>query len=468
MNPHETLTTRRALLRGVAGGAGLGALAPLLRGATGGDGLHHPARAKRIVYLFQSGGPSQVDLFDPKPALRERHGEELPESVRQGQRLTAMSGNQASLPLAGSPFEFARHGESGAWVSELLPHTAGIADRLCIVRSLHTDAINHDPAVTLFMTGSQLAGRPSAGAWIERGLGSENPDLPGFCVLVTKNKGGQPLYARLWGAGFLPARHQGVQLRAGRDPVLFLADPEGLPAGLRARSVEALERLHEHQAVREQDPAVLARSAQWSLAHRMQRSVPEACDLSGETEETFALYGEDARDPGTFAANCLLARRLLERGVRCVQLYHQGWDQHGSLPGGLRTQCRETDRASAALVLDLERRGLLEDTLVVWAGEFGRTSYSQGALTPEGFGRDHHPRCFTVWMAGGGVRAGHTHGETDELGYNVVRGPVHVHDLNATLLHLLGVDHLRLTHRHQGRDHRLTDVHGEVVTPLLG
>jgi len=471
--------TRRQLALGLGGGlAALAGARPALAYALAGGpraqdtpplpaGLHHAPRAKRIVYLFQSGGPSQHDLFDPKPLLNERHGEQLPDSVRQGQRLTGMSGYQTSLPLAGSPFAFQQYGESGAWVSELLPHTAKIADKLCWVRSMHTDAINHDPAVTLFMTGFELAGRPSAGAWIDRGLGPLNPDLPGYCVLLTKNKGGQPLYARLWGAGFLPSSHQGVQLRAGADPVLYLQDPDGLSPELRTASVDALAKLHARQAEREGDPAVLARSAQWALAHRMQRSVPDVCDLSSETEETFALYGEDARTPGTYAANCLLARRLLERDVRCVQLYHRGWDQHGGLPNALRTQCRETDQASAALVLDLERRGLLEDTLVVWAGEFGRTAYCQGRLTETSFGRDHHPRCFTVWMAGGGVNAGHIHGATDDFGYNIVDNPVHVHDLNATLLHALGLDHERLTFRYQGRDFRLTDVHGRLVTDLL-
>jgi hypothetical protein len=460
--------SRRELGLALGSGLSLLGLAPIARALQAQTGLHHAARAKRIVWLFMSGGPSQMDLFDPKPLLNERHGEELPDSVRQGQRLTAMSGNQASLPLAGSPFAFARHGQSGAWVSELLPHTAAIVDRLCFVRSLHTSAINHDPAVTLFMTGSELAGRPSAGAWVDRALGRLNDDLPGYCVLVTKGKSGQPLYARLWGAGFLPASHQGVQLRAGRDAVLYLKDPEGMPAALRDRSLEALRRLHEAQAARENDDEVLARQAQWELARRMQRSVPEVCDLSDESEETFALYGEDAREPGTYAANCLLARRLLERDVRCVQLYHKGWDQHGGLRDALAVQCRETDQATAALVVDLERRGLLDDTLIVWGGEFGRTSYSQGPLTPQGFGRDHHPRCFTVWLAGAGVHAGHTHGTTDELGYNVVEDPVHVHDLNATLLHLLGIDHERLTYAYQGRRFRLTDVHGQVVPELMG
>jgi hypothetical protein len=458
--------TRRHLLSGAGLGLGALALSRLARGEQ--SGLHHPARAKRVVYLFQSGAPSQQDLFDYKPLLNERHGEELPDSVRRGQRLTGMSGNQSTLPLAGSPFAFARHGECGAWVSELLPHTAGIADRLCFVRSLFTEAINHDPAITFFSTGSQVAGRPSMGAWISYGLGALNADLPDFCVLVTKGKSDQPLYARLWGAGFLPSRHQGVQLFGGKEPVLYLSDPEGVTRPSRGRMLAALRALHEAELEREGDPELESRIAQCELAFRMQASVPEVTDLSGEPDEVFELYGADAREPGTYAANCLLARRLAERGVRFVQLFHKGWDQHGNLPRDIRVQCRETDRASAALVTDLARRGLLDDTLVVWGGEFGRTSYSQGKLTPEDFGRDHHPRCFTAWMAGGGVRAGHTHGETDELGYNVVKDPVHVHDLQATLLHLLGVDHERLTFLYQGRRFRLTDVHGRVVDELLG
>ena len=464
-----TNATRREFLAA----AGTGLVGASLAGVAPGQGrrssltsgAHHVARAKRIVVLFQSGGPSQIDLFDPKPLLRERNGQELPDSVRQGQRLTGMSGNQSTLPLAGSHFDFARYGECGAWVSELLPETARIVDHLCIVRSLSTDAINHDPAITFFQTGSERAGRPSMGAWLSYGLGSANPDLPEFCVLLTKGKGGQPLYQRLWGAGFLPARHQGVQLRAGQDPVLYLSNPPGVSRQTRRRMVDALRKLHEHEASR--DAAVLERVAQYELAERMQQSVPEVADLSDEPEQTFALYGEEARQPGTYAANCLLARRLLERDVRFVQLYHQGWDQHDNLPGAIRVQCAETDRGSSALVRDLAQRGMLDDTLVVWGGEFGRTCYSQGKLTPENHGRDHHPRCFTMWMAGGGVRAGTTYGETDEFGYNVARDPLHVHDLQATLLHLLGIDHERLTYRHRGRRFRLTDVHGRVVPDLL-
>jgi hypothetical protein len=422
------------------------------------DGLHHAAKAKRIVYLFQSGGPSQLETFDYKPLLNERNGEQLPDSVRQGQRLTGMSGNQTSLPLAGAQFNFEQHGENGAWVSELLPHTAKIVDKLCIVRSMYTEAINHDPAITFFLTGSQIAGRPSMGSWLSYGLGNMTEDLPNFVVLVTKGKGGQPLYARLWGAGFLPARYQGVQLRAGADPVLYLENLPGIDRARRRRMLDA-----------QQELLGLDGSAfpQAELAYRMQESVPEVADLGDEPEETFELYGEDARKPGTYAANALMARRLLERGVRFVQLFHQGWDQHGGLPNGIRTQCRETDQASAALVLDLERRGLLEDTLVIWGGEFGRTNYSQGKLTANNYGRDHHPRCFSMWMAGGGVKPGVIHGETDPFGYNIVKDPVHVHDLQATVLHLMGIDHERLTWKYQGRRFRLTDVHGEVIQPLL-
>ncbi|MCC6782830.1 MAG: DUF1501 domain-containing protein [Planctomycetes bacterium] len=458
--------TRRALLAH----CGLGGIA--LRSLLRDDeplpgGLHHAPRARRVVWMFQSGGPSQLDLFDPKPELVRRNGEDLPASVRMGQRLTAMSGNQARLPLAGSVFRFARHGESGAWLSELLPNLAKVVDRLCFVKSLHTEAINHDPAITFFQTGSQIAGRPSIGSWLDYGLGTDNRDLPAYVVLVTKGRGGQPIYARLWGPGFLPSRHEGVQFRAGKDAVLWLENPPGIDVPRRRRMLDRLRGLHELARAQEGDPALDARIAQYELAFRMQRSVPEVTDLRDEPESTFALYGDDARTPGTYAANCLLARRLLERGVRFVQLFHRDWDHHGNLPSGIRGECAQTDRGSAALVADLARRGLLEDTLVVWGGEFGRTSYSQGKLTPDDYGRDHHPRCFTYWLAGAGVRAGHVHGATDELGYNVVADPVHVHDLHATVLHLLGIDHERLTYRFQGRRYRLTDVHGRVVRDLL-
>lgn len=428
---------------------------------------HHAAKAKRCVYLFMSGGPSQMDLFDYKPQLNKDNGKELPESVRMGQRLTGMSGNQATLPIAGSKFKFAQHGKSGAWISELLPHTAGVADELCIVKSLYTEAINHDPAVTFIQTGSQIAGRPSFGAWLDYGLGTTNDNLPTFCVLVTKNKGGQPLYSRLWGSGFLPANHQGVQFRAGQDPVLYLNNPPGVTRESRRQLLDGLNELHRIEYENRLDPLIESRIAQSEMAFRMQASVPEVADISNEPQSVIDMYGPDAKNPGTFAANCLLARRLLERDVRCVQLFHKGWDQHGNLPGAITGQCRDVDQASAALVADLKQRGMLDDTLVVFGGEFGRTAYSQGKLTATNYGRDHHPRCFTMWMAGGGVRPGISYGETDEYSYNIVADPVHVHDLNATLLHLMGIDHERLTFKYQGRRYRLTDVHGEVVKDIL-
>ncbi|HET7219587.1 MAG TPA: DUF1501 domain-containing protein [Vicinamibacterales bacterium] len=432
-----------------------------------GSQLHFPAKARRVISLFMAGGPSQMETFDYKPVLSQRNGEQLPDSVRQGQRLTGMSGNQSSLPLAGSQFGFKPYGASGAWVSDLLPHTARIVDDLCIVRSMVTDAINHDPAITFFQTGSQIAGRPSLGSWVHYGLGSDTKDLPAFVVLITPGKVDQPLYARLWGSGFLPSRHQGVQFRSGSDPVLYLANPDGVSRESRRAVLDRLNDLHAHAAARAGDAEVEERIAQYEMAYRLQASVPGVMDLANESEETLSLYGPDARTPGTFAANCLLARRLAERGVKFIQLYHQGWDQHDNLPKGIARQCRETDQASAALVTDLKRRGMLDDTLVVWGGEFGRTSYSQGKLTATNYGRDHHPRCFTVWLAGGGVNAGSSYGTTDDFAYNVTEHPVHVHDFHATLLYLLGIDHERLTYFHQGRRFRLTDVHGQVVRGLL-
>ncbi len=434
-------------------------------------GLPHSApRAKRVIWLFQSGAPSQLDLFDPKPGLRRWHGEDLPESVRKGQRLTGMTSRQERFPVAPSRFRFARHGRSGTWFSELLPHTAKLADDLCVVRSLQTEAINHDPAVTFLQTGAQLAGRPSIGAWLAYGLGNENADLPAFVVMVSQGTGNpndQPLYDRLWGSGFLPTRYQGVKFRSVGDPVLHLSNPPGVSKETRRRVLDDLARLNGRRLAETGDPEIATRVSQFELAFRMQTSVPELTDVSDEPDEVFDLYGPDSRKPGTFAANCLLARRLSERGVRFVQLFHRGWDQHTALPKQIAGQCRDTDQPSAALVADLKRRGLLDDTLVVWGGEFGRTAYCQGTLTADDYGRDHHPRCFSVWMAGGGVRAGTSYGETDDFSYNVVRDPVHVHDLQATVLRLLGVDHTRLTYRYQGRDFRLTDVHGEVVNGLL-
>jgi len=464
----DALLTRRDLLARTGGGLGAIALQDLLLSESraenekGTPGVlarpHHSPRAKRVIYLFQSGGPSQLETLDYKPTLIERTGQPLPDSVRQGQRLTGMSGNQAILPMAGSIFPFRQHGEGGAWICDLLPHTASIADDIAIVRSMYTEAINHDPAITMLQTGTQLAGRPSIGAWLNYGLGSDNRDLPSFVVLVTKGKGGQPLYARLWGSGFLPSENQGVQFRSGRDPVLFLNNPAGVDSASRGQLLASLNKLHSIEKEATGDPELEARIAQYEMAFRMQASVPEVTDVSGEPASTFELYGDDAKTPGTFAANCLLARRLAERGVKFIQLYHQGWDQHGGLPAGIKRQCKETDQPSAALIKDLKQRGLLEDTLVVWGGEFGRTNYSQGRLTKDNYGRDHHPRCFSIWMAGGGIKGGSQYGETCEFGYNIVKNGVHVRDFHATLLHLLGIDHARLSFRFQGLDARLTGV----------
>jgi len=467
--------SRRRFLNQFGMGLGAVALSDLVKGdlaaddIKGGamDRLHHPAKAKRVIFLFQSGGPSQIDLWDHKPHLNKIQGEQLPESIRKGQRLTGMSGNQSSFPLVGSPFKFKQHGESGQWMSELLPHTAGIADRMCVVNSMYTEAINHGPGVTFLQTGSQFPGRPSIGAWLSYGLGTANRNLPSFVVMVTKNKGGQPLVSRLWGSGFLPARHQGVRFRSGKDPVLYLNNPAGIDRASRKRMLDAIDALHQMQLEKQTDPLLETRIAQHELAFNMQTSIPDVVDVSGESKETLEMYGPDVHKPGSFAANCLLARRLAEKDVKFIQLYHQGWDQHGGLPGGIRNQCRETDQPSAALVKDLAARGMLDDTLVVWAGEFGRTNYCQGKFSGSNFGRDHHPRCFSLWMAGGGVKPGGQHGKTDEFGYNVVEDGVHVHDLQATMLHLLGINHERLTYRHQGRRYRLTDVHGEVVQGIL-
>jgi hypothetical protein len=467
--------SRRRFLNQFGMGLGAVALSDLVKGdlaaddIKGGamDRLHHPAKAKRVIFLFQSGGPSQIDLWDHKPHLNKIQGEQLPESIRKGQRLTGMSGNQSSFPLVGSPFKFKQHGESGQWMSELLPHTAGIADRMCVVNSMYTEAINHGPGVTFLQTGSQFPGRPSIGAWLSYGLGTANRNLPSFVVMVTKNKGGQPLVSRLWGSGFLPARHQGVRFRSGKDPVLYLNNPAGIDRASRKRMLDAIDALHQMQLEKQTDPLLETRIAQHELAFNMQTSIPDVVDVSGESKETLEMYGPDVHKPGSFAANCLLARRLAEKDVKFIQLYHQGWDQHGGLPGGIRNQCRETDQPSAALVKDLAARGMLDDTLVVWAGEFGRTNYCQGKFSGGNFGRDHHPRCFSLWMAGGGVKPGGQHGKTDEFGYNVVEDGVHVHDLQATMLHLLGINHERLTYRHQGRRYRLTDVHGEVVQGIL-
>ena len=464
--------SRRRFFKRFGMGLGALALADLVNPAksaarTPGGATHYPARAKRVIYLFQSGAPSQIDLFDHKPLLTERHGTELPESVRMGQRLTAMSGNQASRPLASSPFKFSAHGQSGLRLSELLPHTASVADDLCLINSMHTEAINHGPAVTYLQTGSQFPGRPSMGAWLDFGLGSDNENLPTFVVMVSKDKGGQPLVARLWGSGFLPSQHQGVRFRSGPDPVLYLNPPPGIDVESRRSALDALQRLHRLELEHNSDPNIEMRIAQYELAYRMQMAIPAATALTDEPDYVFREYGEGSRSPGSFAANCLQARRLAERGVRFIQLFHPGWDHHGNLPASIRRQCQETDQASAALIRDLKRRGLLDDTLVIWGGEFGRTNYCQGKLTAHKFGRDHHPRCFSIWLAGGGVRGGMTYGESDPFSYNVAANPVHIHDLQATILHLLGIDHERLTFKYQGRHFRLTDVHGQVVRPVL-
>ena len=478
MNPwpdNHPLHTRRQFLGRV--GLGATALASMMHEdalAVGNGGLpglpHFAPKAKRIIYLFQSGAPSQLDLFDHKPQLLSRQGTDLPASIRQGQRLTGMTATQDHFPIAPSKFRFAQHGRSGAWLSELLPHTARVADELCFIKTMNTEAINHDPAITFFQTGAQLAGRPSMGSWASYGLGSENHDLPAFVALLSNGTGNpmdQPLYDRLWGSGFLPTKHQGIKFRSDGDPVLFLSNPDGLNRSARRRMLDDLTKLNQMQLAEFGDPETATRIAQYELAYRMQSSVPALTDVSQESDSAFDLYGPEARKPGTFAANCLLARRLAERGVRFIQLFHRGWDQHTKLPTQIAGQCRDTDQPAAALIQDLKQRGLLDDTLVVWGGEFGRTVYCQGRLTSDDYGRDHHPRCFTIWMAGGGIKPGMTHGETDDYGYNVARDPVHVHDLHATLMHCLGIDHTRLTFKFQGRHHRLTDVHGKVVKAVL-
>ena len=427
--------------------------------------LHSPPRAKRIIYLFMSGAPSQLDLFDPKPTLIEMTGKDLPESVRKGQRITTMTSGQKNLFCVGSPFKFEKYGNVGMDISELLPNLAKVVDDCTFLKSLHTDPINHDPAVTFFATGNQQPGRPTMGAWLAYGLGCESENLPAFVVL-TSGGGGQTLQTRYWGSGFLPAQFGGVQFRNAGDPVLFVSNPPGVSGDTRRQLLDATNQLNRLALDTIGDPAIAAQIENYELAFRMQTSVPELTDLSQESAETLELYGATPGRP-SFANNCLLARRMAERGVRFIQLCHRDWDHHGGLPAGLRNKCQETDQAAAALVIDLKQRGLLDDTIVVWGGEFGRTAYSQGEIKPDTFGRDHHPRCFTVWMAGGGLKAGYIHGETDEFGYNITRDPVHVHDLHATLLHQLGVDHKKLIYRHEGRDYRLTDIAGHVVNDLI-
>ena len=480
MNPQlerGLLATRRQFFGRTAAGIGPMALSFLLRGegygATAGglpDLPHFAPRAKRVIYMFQSGAPSQIDLFDHKPLLRKYHGEDLPDSVRKGQRITGMTSGQDRLPVAASLFKFQPHGQSGTELSELLPHTSKVVDDISLVKTVQTDAINHDPAITFIQSGFQQPGRPSMGSWVSYGLGSANRDLPGFVVLISQGSNlnqSQPLFSRLWGSGFLPSRYQGVKFRSSDDPVLYLSNPKGIDGSTRRSMLDAVSEINRLRSQEFGDPEIETRIAQYEMAYRMQTSVPELMDLSSEPEHVFERYGPDSRKPGTYAANCLLARRLAERDVRFVQLFHRGWDQHTDLPRDIRLQARDTDQASAALIMDLKERRLLQDTLVIWGGEFGRTVYCQGKLSETNYGRDHHPRCFTMWMAGGGIKPGTTHGQTDDYCYNVVEDPVHVYDLQATALHCLGVDHKRLTFKYQGRHFRLTDVHGEVVEPLL-
>ncbi|MCM8538027.1 MAG: DUF1501 domain-containing protein [Lentisphaeraceae bacterium] len=431
---------------------------------------HHKAKAKRVIYLYMAGGPSQYETFENKPVMTKMHGKEMPKSVIGKTRITGMSGNQASLPVAASPFKFSKHGECGMEVSELLPHTAKIVDDIALVKTMHTDAINHGPANTFMQTGSQIAGRPSIGAWLNYGLGTDNPDLPPFVVMKSagKSNAGQPLFARLWGNGFLPSEYQGVTFRPGDDPVLFLNNPGGMANTSRRSVLNTIQKLEQLKKNRTFDPQIDSRLAQYEMAYRMQGSVPEAVNISNESEETYKLYGKDVHKSGSFANNCLMARRLAERGVKFIQLYHKGWDGHFGCPGQMKARCKDVDQASAGLIMDLKQRGLLEDTLVIWGGEFGRTAFSQGKLTETNYGRDHHPSCFPMWFAGGGIKGGTVLGETDDFAYNIAsKDKMHVHDFHATIMHLLGINHERLTFRFQGRNFRLTDVHGHVEKKIL-
>lgn len=477
----QLAVTRRTFLQSAGSGIGLAALGSLMGGARAAEPALKPGhglpgfpnfapKAKRIIYLFQSGAPSQMDLFDPKPKMEAERAKDLPDSIRKGQRLTGMTSGQKNFPIAPSIFKFAQHGKSGTWLSELLPHMAEVADDFCVIRSMHTEAINHDPAITFFQTGSQLAGRPSIGSWMSYGLGSENKDLPAYVVLTSFGSGrrdDQPLYDRLWSAGFLPSKHQGVKFRNSGDPVLYLSNPPGMDPAIRRSSLDQIAALNTQEYNALGDPEIQTRVSQYEMAFRMQTSVPDLTDVSKEPASVLEMYGPDVKRPGSYAANCLLARRLAERDVRFIQLFHMGWDHHGGLPNALRGQCKDTDQATAALIRDLKQRGLFEDTLIVWGGEFGRTIYSQGSLTADNYGRDHHPRCFTTLLAGAGVKKGLTFGTTDDYCYNIEENPVHVHDLNATIMHLMGVNHEKLTFRFQGRDFRLTDVDGKVVSGVL-
>ena len=482
-NEYARLMTRRHFFGLSSTGIGAAALASLMGPnafAAGSDlatgqgamlnQLHFAPKAKRVIYMFMSGGPSQLDLFDYKPAMQTHHGEELPDSVRMGQRLTGMTSGQDSFPMAKSIFNFQQHGECGHWFSELIPHMASNADDMCVIKSLNTEAINHDPAITYIQTGSQQPGRPSLGAWLSYGLGSANKNLPSFVVLLSRGssmRDAQPLFERLWGPGFLPSEHQGVKFRAGHDPVLYLSDPPGFKKDMRRRMLDGLGELNRITEANFADPEINTRIEQYEMAYRMQTSVPDLMDISDEPESVLEMYGPDVHKPGSYASNCLLARRLAERGVNFVQLFHRGWDQHFNLPRDIKLQCGDVDQGSGALVKDLKQRGMLDDTLVIWGGEFGRTIYSQGKLTQDDYGRDHHGRCFTMWLAGGGVKPGFSLGETDDFSYNIVKDPVHIHDFNATLLHLIGIDHEKLTFRYQGRDFRLTDVHGNLVKEIM-
>jgi hypothetical protein len=484
MNPllreAELIQTRRHFFGRAATGIGTAALASLVNPELFGDqpqtqlgsmgAPHFAPKAKRVIYLFMSGAPSQLDMWDYKPQLQDWYDKDLPDSVRNGQRITTMTSGQKRFPIAPSTMKFRQYGEHGTWISETLPHTAGVIDDLAVIKTVNTEAINHDPAITYIQTGSQLPGRPSTGAWLSYGLGSMNANLPSFVVLhstVNGGFGGQALYARLWGSGFLSTRHQGVALRSTGDPVLYLSNPNGISGTMRRKMLDNLAQLNQQRFDEIGDPEIQSRIAQYEMAYRMQTSVPELTDISDESQETLDLYGPEVTKPGTFAFNCLLARRMAERDVRFTQVFIRQWDQHGNLPRDIRRQCGIIDQPSAALIKDLKRRGMLDDTLVIWGGEFGRTVYCQGGLTMANYGRDHHPRCYTKWMAGAGIKGGIVYGKTDDFSYNVVENPAHIHDLNATILHTLGVDHERLTYRHQGRDFRLTDVHGNVLTDLL-
>lgn len=471
------LMNRRQFFSRTATGIGSAALASMVgKDVLGASPSMTPSfpnfapKAKRVIYLFQSGAPSQMDLFDWKPNMAKQYDLDLPESIRQGQRLTGMTSGQKRFPVAPTIFDFKQHGESGAWVSDLLPNIARVSDKLCFIKSMYTEAINHDPAITFFQTGSQIAGRPSIGSWLSYGLGSMNKDLPDFVAMISNGSGrpgGQPLYDRLWGSGFLPTVHQGVKFRGIGDPVLYIKDPKGVNRKIRRNMLDDLNAINQQHLEEFGDPEISTRISQYELAYRMQMSVPDLTNLDDEPEKTFEDYGPDARRKGSYAQNCILARRLIERDVRFVQLFHMGWDQHKNLPHQIKGQCNDTDQPTAALIEDLEQRGLLEDTLVIWGGEFGRTMYSQGTLTEADYGRDHHPRCFTIFMAGAGIKPGMTYGATDDFCYNITENPVHVHDLHATILHLLGIDHEKLNYKFQGRRFRLTDVHGHLVKGIL-